>query len=311
MARISKKRFNKRLYAIGIALTALIALFVFAWVLITSGLRYQTYPTSQHGDIKFVGKVKDGVPISGTVYYADGSTAEVMEGTAAKGKHEIETWVLTLHYSNGDIYEGETVYFLRHGEGKMTYSGGDVYEGDFFFDDMEGKGTYTYLSGDQYVGEFSANKKNGKGVYTWAALSDGTFDSYEGEYVDDMRDGKGVYIWADGTRYEGEYAADAKDGYGSMQFPDGGHYQGSFINDTRTGSGIYKWANGDVYEGEFYKNAITGKGTYTWSVNEERKSYTGYFENGKIVIVDEESGSMADGPIDDGRADEEIEENQE
>lgn len=307
MARISKKRFNKRLYAIGIAVTALIALGVFAWVLMSSGLRYQTYPTSEHGDIKFVGKVADGVPISGTVYYADGSTAEVVEGKAAKGEHEAETWVLTLHYSNGDVYEGETVYFLRHGEGEITYSGGDVYRGEFVFDDMEGEGTYTYLSGDVYKGEFADNKKNGKGIYTWAPLSDGTYDVYEGEYADDMRDGTGTYTWADGTRYVGEYTADAKDGEGSMYFPDGAYYQGSFINDTRTGSGIYKWANGDVYQGEFYKNAITGMGTYTWSVNEEKKSYTGYFENGKIVIIDEGSNPEADAPLDDGRIDPEEE----
>lgn len=304
MARISKKRFNKRLYAVGIVLTALIGLGVFAWVLLSSGLRYQTYPTSEHGNIKFVGKVLDGVPISGTVYYADGSTAEVIEGKAAKGEHELETWVLTLEYSTGDVYEGETVYFLRHGEGKMTYSGGDVYEGEFFFDDMEGEGVYTYLSGDQYVGEFSENKKNGKGVYTWAPLSDGTFDTYEGEYADDMRDGQGTYVWADGTRYVGEYTADAKDGQGSMYFPDGAYYQGSFINDTRTGSGVYKWANGDVYVGEFYQNAITGTGTYTWSENEERKSYTGYFENGKIVIVEEEATPDTDSSYDDGRIEE-------
>lgn len=299
MARISKKRLNVRLYIAGIIVTALAAVGVFAGILLSSGLRYQTYPTSDHGDIKFLGKVKDGVPISGTVYYADGTTAEVTDGKAAKGSHTLETWVLTLTYSNGNVYEGETVYFLRHGEGKMTYAGGDVYEGEFCFDVMEGEGTYTYLSGDQYVGEFSDGKKNGQGVYKWAPLSDGTFDSYTGGYVNDMRDGDGTYIWADGTRYIGEYAADAKDGQGAMYFPDGAYYQGDFVADTRTGKGVYKWANGDLYEGEFYKNAITGRGTYTWSVNEERKSYTGYFENGKIVIVEEDSNS--DAPVDDGR----------
>ncbi|MBQ8288124.1 MAG: hypothetical protein IJX76_05050 [Clostridia bacterium] len=308
MARISKKRFNARLYIAGILITALVAVVVVAGVLLSSGLRYQTYPTSEHGDIKFLGEVRNGVPISGTVYYSDGTTAEVSNGKKADGAHEPETWQLTLTYSNGDVYEGECVYFLRHGQGKMTYAGGDVYEGEFIFDVMEGEGTYTYLSGDKYVGDFSDGKKNGKGIYTWAPLSDGTYDSYEGEYVDDMRDGEGTYIWADGSRYIGQYAADAKDGQGSMYFADGAYYQGAFVNDTRTGSGVYKWANGDVYEGEFYKNAITGMGTYTWSENEERKSYTGYFENGKIVIIDEGSNPEADAPIDDGRADPETEE---
>ena len=293
MARISKKRFNARLYLIGIVLTALVATLVFVGFLLSGGLRYQTYPTSEHGDIKFLGTVRDGVPVEGTVYYADGTTAEVSDGKMADSKQSPAVWSLKLTYSNGDVYEGESVYFLRHGKGKLAYKGGDVYKGDFVFDEMDGKGTYTYLSGDQYIGDFENGKKNGKGTYTWAKQPDGSFDSYEGEYVNDMRDGKGTYTWADGTRYIGEYAADAKDGQGSMYFPDGAYYQGEFVSDTRTGSGIYKWANGDVYEGDFYKNSITGMGTYTWSVNEERKSFTGYFENGKLVIIEEDPDTSA------------------
>ncbi len=303
MARISKKRLNVRLYIAAIILVALAAVCVFAGVLLSSGFRYQTYPTSQHGEIKFLGKVKNGVPISGTVYFADGSTAEVVEGHPSETEHEPALWDLKLKYSNGDEYEGECLYFLRHGKGKMDYSAGDCYEGDFVFDRMDGEGKYTYVSGDQYVGEFSDGKKNGRGIYKWAAAEDGSFDSYEGEYVNDLREGKGTYIWADGSRYIGDYASDAKDGSGTMYFSDGSYYKGDYVDDVRMGSGLYKWPSGDTYEGDFYKNAITGMGTYTWSVNEERKSYTGYFENGKVVIIDDTPG--IDGPVDDGRADEE------
>ena len=103
-----------------------------------------------------------------------------------------------------------------------------------------------------------------------------------------VRSGNGTYVWADGTRYIGEFASDAKDGKGSLYFPDGAYYQGDFVNDTRTGKGFYKWANGDTYEGDFYRGAVTGKGTFSWSKNDERLTYTGYFENGKIVLVEEE-----------------------
>lgn len=291
MARISKKKFNLRLYILSIALTALAAVAILFSILYSSGWRYQTYETSNHGAIKFVGKVKDNHPISGTVYFADGSTAEVLSGTRDKeagADTGLDIWVLKLQYENGDLYEGQTASFLRHGKGKLTYSGGDIYEGSFHFDDMEGKGTYTYLSGDLYVGEFSQNQKHGKGTYTWAPLSDGSFDTYTGEYESGKRSGKGVYQWADGTIYEGEFAEDAKDGKGTIIFPDGSSYEGDFVADTRTGKGVYLWANGDRYEGEFHKNAITGMGTYTWLENGERKDYTGYFENGKIVLIEEE-----------------------
>lgn len=288
MARISKKKFNARLYFFAIVVVTLVALAIFVFSLITSGLRYQTFPTSEHGDIKFLGEMQDGVPVNGTVYFPDGSSAEIVSGKDAKDKDDLPTWHLKLNYSNGDKYEGEMVYFLRHGKGKMEYSGGDVYEGDFFFNDMHGEGIYTYLSGDVYEGKFSLNKKNGKGVYQWAAQDDGTFDHYEGEYVDDMRCGEGTYVWADGTRYIGQFASDAKDGKGALYFPDGAYYQGDFVNDTRTGKGLYKWANGDTYEGDFYRGSVTGQGTFSWSENDERLTYTGYFENGKIVLIEEE-----------------------
>ncbi len=292
MARISRKKFNLRLYILGIVLTAMAATLIAVIALLASGLRYQTYPTSEHGDVKFFGKVKDGVPVSGTVYYEDGVRAQIVSGKAAEGNHKLTTWVLELKYTNGDTYEGESVYFLRHGKGTIEYSGGDIYQGEFVFDQMEGKGKYTYLSGDVYEGQFADNKKNGKGKYTWAPLSDGKFDTYEGEYADDKRDGEGTYVWADGTRYIGEYASDAKNGKGAMYFPDGAYYEGDFKNDTRTGKGKYKWASGDTYEGDFHKGTITGIGTYTWTENEERKDYTGYFENGKIVIVNEDASDI-------------------
>ena len=36
------------------------------------------------------------------------------------------------------------------------------------------------------------------------------------------------------------------------------------------------------------RNAITGYGTYYWTTGSNRQSYTGYFENGKIVLVEDE-----------------------
>lgn len=291
MARTSKKKFNIRLYLLAIALTALAAVGILAIVLHIGGWRFQTYETSQHGTIRFVGKVEHDIPISGTVYYSDGMTAKILSGASdptASKELDLTVWNLQLQYKNGDVYQGQAVSFLRHGSGTLTYAGGDVYEGEFFFDNMQGSGTYTYLSGDRYVGEFSQNQKDGKGSYQWAPLSDGSYDSYEGDYVQGKRSGKGVYIWADGTRYEGDFAEDAKDGKGIITFPDGSSYEGDFVSDTRTGKGIYIWANGDRYEGEFHQNAITGMGTYTWVENGERRDYTGYFENGKIVLIEED-----------------------
>lgn len=291
MARISKKRFNLRLYLLAIVLTALAAALVTGLLILNSGARFFTYPTSEHGDIKFVGKVNDeGVPIKGKVYFTDGLSAEISDARAAgksEGAEGLPVYYLKLTYSNGDIYEGETVYFLRHGSGKLTFAGGDRYEGDFVFNVMDGNGSYYYVGGDEYTGEFADNQKDGIGTYKWAADDNGNYDSYTGGYHNDMRSGEGVYTYADGSVFEGSYANDAKNGKGRLQFANGDLYEGDFVNDYRTGEGSYTWASGDEYIGEFYRNAITGYGTYNWTEGANRKDYTGYFENGKIVIINE------------------------
>lgn len=317
MARTSKKRFGLRLYILAIVLTALVAVAVTIGIIINSGARYTTYPTSEHGDIRFVGKVdKDGVPTEGTVYYSDGLTAEVSSisdkskqaatssaaatsaVTSAQGENkDLPVYKIKLTYSNGDVYEGETVYFLRHGVGTLTFSGGDRYEGEFVFDSMDGEGSYYYLGGDVYTGEFAANQKNGRGIFTWSADDDGSYERYEGEYKNDLRSGDGVYTYADGSRFEGSYLSDAKNGSGKMVFANGDVYEGDFVNDYRTGEGSYTWASGDKYVGEFYRNAITGYGTYTWTEGTNRRDYTGYFENGKIVLIEEEVGEGEEVPL--------------
>ncbi len=303
MARISKKRFNMRLYLLAILITALAAAGIAGGIILHTGARYKTYPTSEHGKIKFVGKVdKEGIPTEGTVYYADGLTAKVSQGKEASQKEtddRLPVYILKLTYSNGDIYEGETVYFLRHGEGTLTFAGGDRYEGAFVFDKMEGQGSYYYLGGDVYTGEFANDQKNGTGTYTWAANDDGSFDSYTGSYVDDLRSGEGTYTYADGSKFVGTYVNDAKNGKGSLYFANGDLYQGDFADDYRTGTGTYTWASGDQYTGDFYRNTITGYGTYLWTEGANRRDYSGYFENGKIVLI-EETDPNSEAPLDPG-----------
>lgn len=296
MARISKKRFSKRLFLLAIIITAILATFTVGVVILSSGVRYTTYPTSEHGEIKFIGAVDDNeMPIRGTVYFADGLTAKIEPAKSStvsstiKGENgeTVNVYSLKLTYSNGDVYEGETVYFLRHGKGKMTYSGGDIYEGDFVFNNMEGYGSYYYLGGDSYEGEFVDNQKNGEGIFKWAPDEYDRYDCYVGSYQNDLRSGKGTYTYADGTVFEGYYANDAKNGKGTLKFANGDTYEGDFVNDYRTGSGAYTWFTGDQYVGDFYRNTITGYGSYTWNERGDRRDYTGYFENGRIVLIEE------------------------
>ncbi len=262
-------------------------------ILLSMGYRYVAAENSYTNTTdKFFGKVVGKQPVSGTIRYPGGMTAT------------LDYYNETIEYSNGDIYKGDILRLYRHGIGVMTYyATGDKYEGDFKYDQIDGKGKYTYRNGDVYNGDFENNKMNGRGIYNWV---DGS--KYEGEFKNGLPDGYGVFTFAasPGTaaaRYEGEFKNGVKNGNGTYYFDNGDTYIGTFVNDKRVGEGVYKYANGDVYMGNFIDNKLDTRvrdsngefkvnpdGTYihgetavyTWVSG---RSYTGYFENGKIVVI--------------------------
>ena len=108
-------------------------------------------------------------------------------------------------------------------------------------------------------------------------------DAGRGKAVEDNLRGK--YLPFDGGVYGGEVVKGIKSGFGKYTYPNGDSYEGEFAGDLRHGEGKYVWANGETYTGEFASGNMHGFGTYTWP--EGRPSYTGYFKDGKIVVVDD------------------------
>ena len=234
------------------------------------GARDTNITLSDGEQIRFTGLFdKDGNPISGTIYYANGLSAEI----------DLEAGKVT--YSDGTVFLGKLdADYRRSGQGRITWPNGDSYEGDFVSDKLSGNGVYTFQSGDVYEGEFVEGKKHGKGKYT---AFDGSY--YEGDFENDLRHGKGKLVTSDGGVYEGDFVKGIKSGYGTYAYPNGDSYEGEFSGDLRPGNGKYVWSNGETYTGEFAAGNMNGYGTYTWP--EGRPSYTGYFKNGEIVVVND------------------------
>ena len=227
-----------------------------------------TLPSGE--EIRFTGLFDmDGNPISGTIYYANGLSAEI---DLEEGR---------VSYSDGTVFLGTLdADYRRSGKGSITWKNGDSYEGDFISDMLSGSGTYTFASGDVYEGDFVEGKKQGHGKYT---SFDGSY--YEGGFENDLRHGTGKLVTSDGGVYDGEFSNGIKSGYGKYSYPNGDSYEGEFSGDLRHGEGKYTWANGETYTGEFSNGNMNGYGTYTWPTG--RASYTGYFKDGKIVVVDD------------------------
>ena len=89
-----------------------------------------------------------------------------------------------MRFDNGDVYKGNWLNDMLHGEGVMTFKSGDVYEGAWVKNMMTtgkdpdtGKptdiGVLKIHNGDVYEGEFKCGMFEGQGVYR---RSDGTID---------------------------------------------------------------------------------------------------------------------------------------
>ena len=253
-----------------IASLALVVFLLGIGIAAIFGARDTNITLSDGEQIRFTGLFdKDGNPISGTIYYANGLSAEI----------DLEAGKVT--YSDGTVFLGKLdADYRRSGKGSITWPNGDSYEGEFVSDKLSGNGVYTFQSGDVYEGEFVEGKKHGKGKYT---AFDGSY--YEGDFENDLRHGKGKLVTSDGGVYEGDFEKGVKSGYGTYAYPNGDSYEGEFSGDLRHGNGKYVWSNGETYTGEFAEGNMNGYGTYTWP--EGRPSYTGYFKNGEIVVVND------------------------
>lgn len=279
------KKYRKRIPFWGRVLIvfglAALAFGILVLVAYSSGMRYVICNRTDGRIVKFLGFVdKSNYPINGKIIFADGSTAEVRKGTGL------------IEYSDGSVYEGKlSVCYERTGEGKYLLSSGEKYEGNFDSDMMNGKGTYHFINGDVYEGDLVNNKMEGQGVYTYA-----NGDKYVGSFKNGLRDGEGEMTCTDGSYYKGTYSEGLRNGFGlcniavydaSTGLTKIDRYEGYFVRDMRQGKGSYTWANGENYTGDFYLNNMNGEGTYTWV--DGRASYTGYFVNGEIVLVDPET----------------------
>jgi len=277
-----KRRINPILMVV---IWALVLVLITVIIVLCLGYRY----TSDAG-IRFIGKVKNGQPWSGSLKYPNGVTATLDKGAR------------TITFENGDVYVGDIDILCRDGKGVMTYANGDKYDGEWRADKIEGDGTFTFANNDIYTGKFENGLRHGQGVFSWASG-----DIYDGTFVDNLMDGYGVYTWASGDSYVGSYQKDARHGEGTLIIKKGDkteRYTGTWVNDKKHGSGELEYDNGDRYSGPFINGlpdtrkldengnfVVMEDGRYQHDVEAiytyaAGNYYTGYFEAGKIFVLD-------------------------
>src|SRR5579872_5867471 len=131
---------------------------------------------------------------------------------------------------------------------RLFWSNGNRYEGETVFNDLpHGYGTLDYNTGIRYVGQFQEGKYHGQGTLTIPGEG-----IYEGEFKDGFFDGFGIFKYFNRDIFIGNYARGIRQGQGTLYYHDqGGSYTGGYQNGNRHGYGTLTSAAGDVYVGGF------------------------------------------------------------
>ena len=173
------------------------------------------------------------------------------------------------------------------GNGTMIWNDGTTYVGQFKFGLKFGSGIETYPNGTKITGNWVRDQVNGFGIIRYSEDSD--ILAYEGYFKDGLFNGNGTLIWRKGTIYNGGFKNEKFEGLGIITFPqDDIHnrvtFEGTFENGIEKINGTLTMKNGDIYRGQIIDKNPNGYGLLNYSEenDDQRLSYEGFVENGKI-----------------------------
>ncbi|CAD2215073.1 phosphatidylinositol-4-phosphate 5-kinase [Angomonas deanei] len=152
-------------------------------------------------------------------------------------------------------------FLFKHGKGILVYQNGDTYDGEFVFNVRHGKGKLNLVNKtEEYEGQFQRNRKNGYGVLRYLH----TNQYYKGNFVDDVREGEGVMRFSNGDEYLGNFKHNSIEGFGTMKYKNGDIYEGEWKEGIRNGLGTYSLKKnklGMTMKGFFVNGLVHGEGS--------------------------------------------------
>ncbi len=214
-------------------------------VMLLTGARLVSLESENGTDYRYFGWIYGGRPALGYLHGSDGTAASVA------------AW--RIYYSDGSVYDGETLHFMKQGNGTLTYKDGSVYRGGFKNDLFDGVGELICADGSGYSGSYTEGLYEGQGTLKF---TDG--GSYTGSFVKGEMSGKGKLTYYNGDSFDGTFESDMR-AEGVYLWSSGESIEGLFVNNlpTRNEKIIYTDASGDTYKAYFIDGELTGKSSYT------------------------------------------------
>ena len=184
------------------------------------------------------GEVKDGLRNgSGILTMVDGM---YYSGEWSDGKmHGRGRMVFDSDEEGNPIsyYEGEFRNNMREGTGTRLYHSGNLYDGEWLCNLPHGEGRMEWRDrAEVYTGNWCEGVQNGYGEMLWETdlVNSAQFpdkNHYIGEWRGGRRHGTGVMYYATGAVYSGNWTADKKEGIGIYTQPNGNRIEGEFRED--------------------------------------------------------------------------------
>lgn len=210
----------------------------------------------------------------------------------------------TIHYKNGDVFEGIILNNKPCGKGKIKMLDGTIIKGEFI-EQYILNAVVKYSNNSTYNGNMILYENNycfhqyGKYVGENGMIIEGDFSYgffgrnfiiedpinktiYEGVYIGGFKSGKGKLTnTLDGSFIEGDWWDDKASGLGKISYANGNLYEGLILENIPHGIGKMTYSNGNgKYYGEFRNGRIDGYGEYTYA---NGVILVGYFINKKFV----------------------------
>lgn len=210
---------------------------------------------------------------------------------------DFEIRSISITFSDGTTYNGESNGKTIAGKGTMVFANKDKYTGSFSSGTRNGDGLYTWSNGDKYDGAWSNDKMSGYGLYTYVSgnWAKGTFNNgtfYSGSFMVSNSLGSYTFTYGSGTMTSVSFAL--KDGtkcfsgiesgqltgVAEISYSNGDKYNGKVNNGSKNGLGVYTWKSGAAYDGNWSSDKMNGTGTYFYPSSANGYKLVGNFVKG-------------------------------